>query len=652
MGDLPAGYSQADAVMAQAAKLGSSAEWLLRTPLEPGFPLRALQMVQQGQALIQDVRENPLYPKLRHLQAMAMRWSNGPAPPDADAVEQAAMIDREAWTASLATAPRDAIAFSAEWGDWAWTHDRWEEAAEAYDNAHRAMRRFILRQVVDEDDRNQILANTQYATRGAFALIATGRAQDAILLLERACDLVFMVNANRRDMDRLLQDDPALRAKLDQAGLAKGQAQTGALDSFGLDGYGNLSPAAQDAQMTLDAVVAEIRTRPGFAQFALPSGWADVQAAVAQITLVYLVPCDKGVAGLALTQTPEGKIRAAIVPLSVDLAAIHTAATPFINAEFGDSRADAQAPLDALLLWLGENLMQPVRDALAALELADEPIALRPFGLLSYLPLQAATKRSETGQTEAPVFSPGQVSYAYSARSLALSLARSAEPPSGKGLVINNPRPLPVNFDPLRLANEEAAVVLDHFASEVIVGPQVSTSRLMSALPEAGLVHFICHGTVARNLEYSGILLLANFETLTYRHLRLLPGLNARLVVLSACRSGAAGITIEHPISLPAAFLAAGARAVIGTFWHADEMATLLLMSRFYALWPSNDMTCTQALGAAQTWLRQSSADLLRASVAADALASPAGAALRQAPADALPYAHPWYSCSFFVAGA
>jgi CHAT domain-containing protein len=82
--------------------------------------------------------------------------------------------------------------------------------------------------------------------------------------------------------------------------------------------------------------------------------------------------------------------------------------------------------------------------------------------------------------------------------------------------------------------------------------------------------------------------------------------------VLSACRTASAALRSETIVRLPAAFLAAGADAVIGTFWRADDRAVYLLMTRFYELWRNGEVEPREALGDAQQWLIFARANELR----------------------------------------
>jgi CHAT domain-containing protein len=244
------------------------------------------------------------------------------------------------------------------------------------------------------------------------------------------------------------------------------------------------------------------------------------------------------------------------------------------------------------------------------------------------------------------------VSFGYSARGLVKSHGATRAWADGASLVIDNPRPLPPLYDPLNLSGFEAAEVIRHVPGVVLSGREAKTQAVCDALPSPVLVHFSCHGDADPRIAYSGALFLADSMSLTFEQLRQMTEISARLVVLSACRSGSAALGVEQMLSLPAAFLAAGADAVLGTFWHTDEMASLLLFRRFYDLCIGEGASPGVALGEAQAWLMTSTAAVLRAAAPAAALALAAGGELREAAEEALPYSHPWYWAAFFLAGA
>lgn len=625
------------------ATAGRLAELTLKRGL-PGDAARALGLVRG--AASQVGVDDPLYPKLRHVEAQALRRAASP-----EVVASAAEVERDAWQRSLVLAPREAIGFAAEWGDWAWLEERWAEAAEAYACAHQALRRFILRQVGDERER-LVQSQSRYASRGAYAYAKLDDARDAIVLLERANDLVFNLHQQRWAKRKLGEAHPEICSRLDAAIAAKAAFEASARRGFGLDSLGDLPQGARDAQAALDAMVAEIRAIDGFSSFALPSQWSDVEDAASFAPLVYLIATDKGSASLVVKRQ-EGPLSTVLIGMVSETEQdILDAARKFLAREFGTDRADRKAALFDLLGWLGLHIMSAVRTALDQVGQADKPVVLVPFGLLGYLPLHASLAEMTDPPRLHYFFHPRDVSFGYSARGLVKSHGTPRAWADGGSLVIDNPRPLPPLYDPLTLSGFEAAEVTRHVPGVVLSGKAATTQAVCAALPSAVLVHFSCHGDADSRIAYSGALLLADGKVLTFEQLRQMTEISARLVVLSACRSGSAALGVEHMVSLPAAFLAAGAEAVLGTFWHTDEMASVLLFGRFYALCIGDGLPPTAALGEAQAWLMTSAASALRKAAPAAALALPAAGELLEAGEDERPYSHPWYWAAFFLAGA
>ena len=632
------------------AKLGRLAEIYLETPALSDHAKKSLELVRAALGLI--VKDDPLYPKLKHLEAMALRWISVPEDDIKKAHQEAAEFDREAWQLSLETAPAEAILFAKQWADWAWDHSRWDEAGEAYLNAHRALRRFSLRLVGDVLDRVDLQAGSSLATRGAYSLVKSDKAREAIVLLERAYDVQFGLHEQRRDLERLQKTHPEIGDQLSEAMAARSSYVKPGFDNYGLDPLGNLSGSVHETQASLDAIVFRIRKLPGFESFALPSSWADVEAAAETMPLVYLVPTDKGSVALIVKRVTEKKHDILILDFPITSKQIHDAAKAFLNAEFGPQRGAAAQPLHSLLEWLGAAFVGHIRQVLDKNGHGDNPIAILPFGNLAYLPIHASFIRLRNPDRHHYLYHPKDVCFGYSARSLAESFRRRRQSPKDFALIVDNPAPLPLEFKPLQLSHFEAALVARHFPNKSLSGSDATVEKVLEELATAGLVHFSCHGSVDKRINYSGILLLADWQTLSWQQLCHVQTFSARLVVLSACRSGSTAIGIEYVLSLASAFLAAGATGVIGTFWHADELATLLLLSRFYDLWTAGNLLPAEALGQAQAWLMMASAATLIDSLEPEVLRSGAGERLVAMGPEERPYVHPWYWAGFFFAGA
>ena len=91
---------------------------------------------------------------------------------------------------------------------------------------------------------------------------------------------------------------------------------------------------------------------------------------------------------------------------------------------------------------------------------------------------------------------------------------------------------------------------------------------------------------------------------LTATEISFLPLAGAHLVTLSACETGL-GATAggEGLLGVQRAFQVAGARSTVASLWNVPDLATRLLMERFYRhLW-EEEMSAADALRAAQLWL-------------------------------------------------
>ena len=97
-----------------------------------------------------------------------------------------------------------------------------------------------------------------------------------------------------------------------------------------------------------------------------------------------------------------------------------------------------------------------------------------------------------------------------------------------------------------------------------------------------------------------------------------------RLVVLSACETGLydAARNADEFVGLPATFMQLGATGVLGTLWQVDDLATSLLMAKFYDLHMRDGLEPSTALRGAQVWLRDANKDELAAYARSSATAA------------------------------
>ncbi len=116
------------------------------------------------------------------------------------------------------------------------------------------------------------------------------------------------------------------------------------------------------------------------------------------------------------------------------------------------------------------------------------------------------------------------------------------------------------------------------------------------------------------NTRRSGIAIGARRVTTIDDILAMQPGSPPRLVFLSACETALLNTTesLSSFRSLPTAFLAIGVGGVIASHWPVSDTASSLLSIKFYDEHLANGRTPSDALRAAQAWLRKAnSSDLL-----------------------------------------
>jgi CHAT domain-containing protein len=237
-------------------------------------------------------------------------------------------------------------------------------------------------------------------------------------------------------------------------------------------------------------------------------------------------------------------------------------------------------------------------------------------------------------------------------------------------LAVGNPtnmrwQPLPsiaaAPAETLPAAETEARFIAALFdGSTLLVGFDASEAAVRAALPGHRVVHLATHGQLSSELPLLSCLLLADGEALSVYELMGI-GLDADVVVLSACESGRGAATSGGDVlGLSRALLAAGARRLVVTLWHADDVATCVLMADFYRR-VRDGVPYGTALAQAQDHVRRMSADEERAEFTAISAAAhdPAGSPellqLRTEPApDGTPRTrdrHPSYWAPFILVG-
>ena len=111
-------------------------------------------------------------------------------------------------------------------------------------------------------------------------------------------------------------------------------------------------------------------------------------------------------------------------------------------------------------------------------------------------------------------------------------------------------------------------------------------ANVLSHLPQAALTHFACHAAVDRRQVLDSAIILAGGDRLSLRELLRTELPVARLAVLSACSSALVGAELQDEVvSFPSALAQAGVAGVVGSLWAVDDVATAVLLTRFYDGW-------------------------------------------------------------------
>jgi len=262
------------------------------------------------------------------------------------------------------------------------------------------------------------------------------------------------------------------------------------------------------------------------------------------------------------------------------------------------------------LNWLWDVLLGPLdahlRDPGKANLQAGAPVVLLPPGLLGVLPLLGAAPTPG----DVPFGERWTVSLAPSVRTLLDCRDRARNPAA-------RPQRLLSIIDPdhslrgARLEARELARLFRHGEPpDMLVGDEATRAAVLALLDWPTHLHASTHGHHHPIDPTQSGLLLAGKEELRLGDLRAAQLAGTRLVFLSACETGLAGVLklSEEFIGLAAGFVAAGAAGVVASLWPVFDDTSYLLTVRFYKELLDQDGNERQppaaALRAAQSWLR------------------------------------------------
>ncbi len=210
----------------------------------------------------------------------------------------------------------------------------------------------------------------------------------------------------------------------------------------------------------------------------------------------------------------------------------------------------------------------------------------------------------------------------------ALAAARQAVAQDGakpaRLLAISNPTgDARLTYTPAEV--EAVAAMFPAGQVQILAGAEARRDDILNAATgELTHFHFSGHGQYDWDDPQNSGLVCADRRLTLHTIQRRLDLNQTRLVSLSACETGMVDLrqSPDEFIGLPAGFMAAGAPAVLSTLWAVGDLASMLLVERFYEGLLQQQLSPPEALRQAQRWLRDVTAAELADRFSAERLAT------------------------------
>ncbi|WP_415941853.1 CHAT domain-containing protein [Streptomyces sp. 067-1] len=461
-----------------------------------------------------------------------------------------------------------------------------------------------LRDVDRADREHRVSSANRLPATAAATAIAAGLPGHAVELLEQTRGVVFAGTLDTRDdAAELRAGAPDLLPRFQEIRDAINAADHEiTLPSFGehRDATGRHSRELAARRVSLneqwDALLDEIRHRPGLAGFQRPTPITELCRHADRGPVVYVTAEETGAHALIVRNDPDAPARTVHLPAAVTRKAVVEQADAFRTAlrvttdrqQPARARREAQQQMLAVLTWTWTNITEPVLDSLG--HTGPPPEGRRwsrvwwcPVGVVTMLPLHAAGRHEPTAQSETVM---DRVISSYTPTLRALAHARREGTGTESALVVAVPDA--PDCPPLDGAAQEAGIVGDFIpGAAVLPAPGVATDRdtVVEALRRHGIVHLACHGYADLRDPSASRLLLHDHAAnpLTLHAITRLDLRHARLAYLSACSTTDTNQEqADEATHLTAAFQLAGYRSVIGTLWPINDRTAITVAQDFY----------------------------------------------------------------------
>ncbi len=513
--------------------------------------------------------------------------------------------------------PRDHLQTARQLGQTLLEKHDWRAAASVYAGAREAFL-LLFGQGLEEAEAHDLIAQAgPLFAEAAYAAAETGDLPGALDLLSQGKARLMAVALRQQSLD-LPPEKLAQLTKL-KAGIREWTPRAEAQGEEGAQALQQLVSLRQELGALLKEAFAKEKARTAgaivLARGVLPEGGAIVAPIITKVGgKLLLVIGRKDAPALSVLELPE------LTTVRLNEVMKGPADDPKVTGwlgAFNIQYLEEPEKTRRLPEWIaairivGPNLWQLFAGTL------DKDLAARgvrpgarlivlPTGALGLLPLGLAQDPA-TGRRFVEMY---ELTEAPSLEALAAAARRIATPAAPTLAAVINPTGLIPRLA-LPFTETEGALVAAHFkpAAETVLGKtNASPEAVLAALKAKSYWHFSSHGFFDWSDARGSGLLMKDRQPLTVGRLLEEQGTlgHPRLVVLSACETGLyeTNRNPEEFVGLPATFMELGAAGVIGALWQVDDLATALLMAKFYDLHLEQGLSPPAALKAAQAWLR------------------------------------------------
>ncbi|WP_328892829.1 CHAT domain-containing protein [Streptomyces sp. NBC_00236] len=355
---------------------------------------------------------------------------------------------------------------------------------------------------------------------------------------------------------------------------------------------------------------------------------ADGLAEAGADVLLYLVAGDERMPGLVIAVGPESGLGGGALPQLADVEGgplaryVDAAAARDLHPNDASLSHAWEEALEELCDWAFQALgpvLGGIEKRLSAADDAweDRPlrVVLVPCGRLGIVPWHAARLPAEAAHDR--LCQVAVVSCAASGSQFLRAVRRAPRDPAATPVLVADPT---MSLD---YADTEVTALRDAFYPHArLCGAlyDMEDGELPLGTPDAvlgflsdgaSLLHVVSHGSAGIRPTVSALDLVAD-QNGTPAHLTVTRLLDREeqqntadgpLVVLSACQTDLSKRDHDEALTLTTAFIAAGARDVVGSRWLAKDSGSALLMAVFHHYLAVDGLSPVDALRAAQMWM-------------------------------------------------